>query len=100
MGEILSGDGTLSPVTRRCLPPRRSCVLSTTAGLLQASAGVSLNQGQARSTNSSVQATRRPSIPKLRVYLKFKVLKANFVGGFVWFIILRMSERGSEEGQE
>lgn len=50
--------------------------------------------------NSRVQAMHRPPTPKLRVSLKLKVLKADLVGGFVWFIILHISERGSEEGQQ
>lgn len=38
-----SGHGNLSTIPERCLPPR---ITSATARLLQASAGVTLNQGQ------------------------------------------------------
>lgn len=75
-----SGHGNLSTIPKRCLPP---CISSATARLLQASAGVSLNQGQVCSKQpctSYAQATDTQA-------LSFSQIES-FKGRFGWWFCL------------
>lgn len=89
MGEILSHYGNLPTTKRRCLPPRGQFIHWPLPSYYRLQ--VSLTNSRC-APHSSVQASHRPSIPELWVYLKFEVLKADLSGGFVSFTVLHVSE--------